>query len=64
MISAVKSVSEQTGRSMAQVALAWLHHQTVPVIHPGVILATFRQRPELAAATLLPTATTCSNIET
>src|SRR5712671_1949323 len=32
MISAVKSVSEQTGRSMAQVALAWLHHQTVPII--------------------------------
>src|ERR1700732_225269 len=28
MISAVKSVSEQTGRSMAQVALAWLLHQT------------------------------------
>jgi aryl-alcohol dehydrogenase-like predicted oxidoreductase len=32
MISAVKSVSEQTGRTMAQVALAWLRHQTVPVI--------------------------------
>jgi aryl-alcohol dehydrogenase-like predicted oxidoreductase len=32
MILAVKSVSEQTGRSMAQVALAWLRHQTVPVI--------------------------------
>src|ERR1700728_3457381 len=32
MISAVKSVSQQTGRSMAQVALAWLRHQTVPVI--------------------------------
>jgi aryl-alcohol dehydrogenase-like predicted oxidoreductase len=32
MISAVKSVSEQTGRSMAQVALAWLRHRTVPVI--------------------------------
>src|ERR1700730_11337248 len=32
MISAVKSVSEQTGRPMAQVALAWLRHQTVPVI--------------------------------
>ena len=32
IISAVKSVSEQTGRSMAQVALAWLRHQTVPVI--------------------------------
>ena len=32
MISPVKSVSEQTGRSMAQVALAWLRHQTVPVI--------------------------------
>src|ERR1700724_3241138 len=32
MISAVKSVSEQTGRSMAQVALAWLRYRTVPVI--------------------------------
>jgi aryl-alcohol dehydrogenase-like predicted oxidoreductase len=32
IISAVKSVSEQTSRSMAQVALAWLRHQTVPVI--------------------------------
>jgi aryl-alcohol dehydrogenase-like predicted oxidoreductase len=32
IISAVKSVSEQTGRSMAQVALAWLRHQTVPII--------------------------------
>src|SRR4030088_6771 len=32
MISAAKSVSEQTGRSMAQVALAWLRDRTVPVI--------------------------------
>jgi aryl-alcohol dehydrogenase-like predicted oxidoreductase len=32
VMSAVKSVSEQTGRSMAQVALAWLRHRTVPVI--------------------------------
>jgi len=32
IISAVKSVSEQTGHSLAQVALAWLHHQTGPVI--------------------------------
>jgi aryl-alcohol dehydrogenase-like predicted oxidoreductase len=32
IILAVKSVSEETGRSMAQVALAWLRHQTVPVI--------------------------------
>jgi aryl-alcohol dehydrogenase-like predicted oxidoreductase len=32
MISAVKSVSEQAGRSMTQVALAWLRHQTAPVI--------------------------------
>jgi aryl-alcohol dehydrogenase-like predicted oxidoreductase len=32
IISAVKSVSEQVGRSMAQVAIAWLRHQTVPVI--------------------------------
>jgi aryl-alcohol dehydrogenase-like predicted oxidoreductase len=32
IISAVKAVSEQVGRNMAQVALAWLRHQTVPVI--------------------------------
>src|ERR1700686_177023 len=32
IISAVKAVSQQTGRSMAQVALAWLRHRTVPVI--------------------------------
>jgi aryl-alcohol dehydrogenase-like predicted oxidoreductase len=32
IISAVKSVSKQTGRGMAQVALAWLRHRTVPVI--------------------------------
>jgi hypothetical protein len=32
IISAVKSVSEQVGRSMAQVALACLRHQPVPVI--------------------------------
>jgi len=32
IIPALKAVSEQTGRSMAQVALAWLRHQTVPVI--------------------------------
>src|SRR6202040_2323612 len=32
ILSAVKAVSEQLGRSMAQVALAWLRHQTAPVI--------------------------------
>jgi aryl-alcohol dehydrogenase-like predicted oxidoreductase len=32
IISAVKSVAEQTSRSMAQVALAWLRHRTMPVI--------------------------------
>jgi aryl-alcohol dehydrogenase-like predicted oxidoreductase len=32
IISAVKAVSEQVGRSMAQVALAWLRYQTTPVI--------------------------------
>src|SRR5262249_30538491 len=32
IVSAVKSVSEQVGRSMAQVALAWLRYQSVPVI--------------------------------
>ena len=28
----MKSAAEQTGRSMAQVALAWLRHRAVPVI--------------------------------
>src|SRR6202171_902829 len=32
IISAIESVSEQTGRGMAQVALAWLRHRTVSVI--------------------------------
>jgi aryl-alcohol dehydrogenase-like predicted oxidoreductase len=32
IIAAVKSVAKQTGRSMAQVALAWLRHRTAPVI--------------------------------
>src|ERR1700728_1155083 len=32
IISAVRSVSAQVGRSMAQIALAWLRHQKVPVI--------------------------------
>jgi len=32
IIAAVKSVAEQTDRGMAQVALAWLRHRTVPVI--------------------------------
>jgi len=32
IITALKSVAEQTGRSMAQVALAWLCHRPVPVI--------------------------------
>jgi aryl-alcohol dehydrogenase-like predicted oxidoreductase len=32
IVAAVKTVSDQTGRSMAQVALAWLHNRSVPVI--------------------------------
>ena len=32
IISAVKSVSAQVSRGMAQVALAWLRHQMVPAI--------------------------------
>jgi aryl-alcohol dehydrogenase-like predicted oxidoreductase len=32
IVSALKSVSAQAGRSMAQVALAWLHYRMVPVI--------------------------------
>ena len=32
VVSAVKEVSDQVGRSMAQVALAWLRYRAVPVI--------------------------------
>jgi aryl-alcohol dehydrogenase-like predicted oxidoreductase len=32
IVSAVKAVSDQTGRSTAQVSLAWLRYRTVPVI--------------------------------
>ena len=32
IVAAVKKVSDQTGRSMAQVALAWLRYRPVPVI--------------------------------
>jgi aryl-alcohol dehydrogenase-like predicted oxidoreductase len=32
IVAAVKTVSDETGRSMAQVALAWLRHRPVPVI--------------------------------
>jgi aryl-alcohol dehydrogenase-like predicted oxidoreductase len=32
VVAAVKTVSEETGRSMAQVALAWLRYRAVPVI--------------------------------
>ena len=32
VVKAVKAVSDETGRSMAQVALAWLRYRPVPVI--------------------------------
>jgi aryl-alcohol dehydrogenase-like predicted oxidoreductase len=32
IVAAVRSVAGEVGRSMAQVALAWLHHRPVPVI--------------------------------
>ena len=32
VVAAVKSVSDQVGRSMAQVALAWLRYRPVPVV--------------------------------
>jgi aryl-alcohol dehydrogenase-like predicted oxidoreductase len=32
IVTAIKTVSDQTGRSMAQVALAWLRNRSVPVI--------------------------------
>ena len=32
VVAAVRSVAQQTGRSMAQVALAWLRHRPTPVI--------------------------------
>src|SRR4029077_16309791 len=32
VVAAVKAVSDETGRSLAQVALAWLRYRPVPVI--------------------------------
>jgi aryl-alcohol dehydrogenase-like predicted oxidoreductase len=32
IVAAVRSVADETGRSMAQVALAWLRYRPVPVI--------------------------------
>jgi len=32
IVAAVKTVSDETGRSLAQVALAWLRYRPVPVI--------------------------------
>jgi aryl-alcohol dehydrogenase-like predicted oxidoreductase len=32
IVAAIKTVSDETGRSMAQVALAWLRYRPVPVI--------------------------------
>ena len=32
IVAAIKAVSDQTGRGMAQVALAWLRYRPVPVI--------------------------------
>jgi aryl-alcohol dehydrogenase-like predicted oxidoreductase len=32
VVAAIKNVSDETGRSMAQVALAWLRHRPMPVI--------------------------------
>src|SRR4029450_8953229 len=32
IVAAVKAVADETGRSMAQVALAWLRYRPVPVI--------------------------------
>lgn len=32
VVAAVKAVSDEIGRSMAQVALAWLRYRSVPVI--------------------------------
>jgi aryl-alcohol dehydrogenase-like predicted oxidoreductase len=32
IVAAVKSLADETGRSMAQIALAWLRHRPVPVI--------------------------------
>jgi aryl-alcohol dehydrogenase-like predicted oxidoreductase len=32
IVTAIKTVSDETGRSMAQIALAWLRYRPVPVI--------------------------------
>jgi len=49
IIAAVKSVSDETGRSMAQVALAWLRYRPVPVI-PIVGARSFRSSKTISRA--------------
>ena len=49
VVSAVKAVSDQTGRSMAQVALAWLRYRSVPVI-PIIGARKFSQLQENLAS--------------
>src|SRR5258707_15360641 len=49
MISAVKSVFEQTGRSMGQVALAWLRHQTAPGIPIKGARKVFKPQDNIAS---------------
>ncbi len=53
IISGVKSVSEQAGRSIAQVALAWLRHQTVPVIPIIGARKVFQLQDNLASLDLV-----------
>ena len=49
VVSAVKAVSDQTGRSMVQVALAWLRYRSVPVI-PIIGARKFSQLQENLAS--------------
>ena len=49
VVAAVKAVSDQTGRSMAQVALAWLRYRPVPVI-PIIGARKFSQLQENLAS--------------
>src|ERR1700743_2676813 len=56
VVKALKSVSEQVGKSMPQVALAWLHYRPVPVI--PIIgarkFAQFQDNMASAGGTLTP----------
>jgi aryl-alcohol dehydrogenase-like predicted oxidoreductase len=63
VIAAVKSVSEQVGRGMAQVALAWLRHRTVPILPIIGARKVSQLRDNLASLDLVLSAEQLKNLD-